>query len=61
MPAKTTRRKATRQRKQPTAIIGGIEVKLAPRIYGYHKQPISVLRKIVDTMIAKRNARLGRL
>ncbi|MFO1437165.1 MAG: hypothetical protein U1F81_02515 [Verrucomicrobiaceae bacterium] len=59
MPSKTvTRKKAVRKRKPPTAIIDGIEIQLAPRIYGYHKQPISVLRKIVDMAIAMRNERL---
>ena len=58
MPAKTTRKKTTRKRKPPTAIIDGIEIQLAQRIHGYHKQPISVLRKIVDMAIERRNERL---
>ncbi|MFN0077339.1 MAG: hypothetical protein ACKVY0_12780 [Prosthecobacter sp.] len=56
MPAKTTRKKTRRTRKPPTAIIDGIEIQLVQRIHGKHKQPISVLRKIVDMAIAHRKA-----
>lgn len=58
MSTKPNRKKAARKRKQPTAIIDGIEIKLAPRVYGRHKQPISVLRKIVDLAVTMRNERL---
>lgn len=49
--AKTTRKNTSRTHKPPTAIIDGIEIQLG-RVHGKHKQPISVLRKIVDMAIA---------
>ncbi|GEM_PF-2382541 len=53
--AKTPRKKTSRKRKPPTAIIDGIEIKLG-RVHGTHKQPIWVLRKIVDMAVAHRKA-----
>lgn len=60
MPAKTTRKKAVRQSKGPVIVIGGRKVTMVGRIRGKHKQPISVLRKIVDMAIAHRKALEGK-
>ena len=47
--------KPTSQRKPGTAVIGGVTVTLG-RVHGKRKQPIALLRKIVDAAIAHRKA-----